>query len=106
MLEPEAVYILASRPRGALYTGRTKDLIRRHTREEVKRALQEEGELFMQQLRSAEALFDVSYTEAERAQIIDGLEEWKAWVMDQRLPGDGPAGGGTLERSETAGAAG
>lgn len=26
---PEAVYIMASRPRGALYVGRTKDLVRR-----------------------------------------------------------------------------
>ena len=26
---PEAVYIMASRPRGALYTGRTKDLVYR-----------------------------------------------------------------------------
>jgi enoyl-CoA hydratase/carnithine racemase len=34
---------------------RTKDLLRRHTREEVKRALKEEGELFIQQLRSPEA---------------------------------------------------
>nr|WP_300527677.1 amidase [Maricaulis sp.] len=42
------------------------------------------GEISSEQLRSAEALFDVSYTEAERAQIIDGLEEWKAWVEQLR----------------------
>lgn len=29
MIQPEAVYIMASRPRGALYTGRSVDLVRR-----------------------------------------------------------------------------
>ena len=29
MIAPEAVYIMANRPRGALYTGRSKDLVRR-----------------------------------------------------------------------------
>ena len=33
----------------------TKDLLRRHSREDVRRALSEEGALFMQQLQSAEA---------------------------------------------------
>lgn len=62
------------------------------------------GEASSEALRSAEALFDVSYTDAERAQIIDGLEEWisrlerlravekpnalaPASVFDPRLPG-------------------